>query len=134
MGFYGCMAEPMTLAEFYADDRRRTSREASFGTAWSLDADPYVIYSVRWVEQTKEIYALRGPQAPVDASGPYFGSTAPVVLFVDEAYEVIVLGRAEDEAVLRRALEGWEAQMGRPNSLQWVRERLYDAAGRTAIN
>jgi hypothetical protein len=77
---------------------------------------------------------LRGPQSPVQDCTPFPPSSSPGVFIANDAYEVIVLGRAVDEAVLRRALDGWEAQMARPNSLQWVRERLYDAAGGTAIN
>ena len=134
MGFYGSMTVPMSLSEFYADERRHRSREVSFGLGWTLDSDPYVIYSVHWIESTKEIYVLRGPQSPVEAYAPYFPNSSPPSFFANDAYEIIVLGRAEDEAVLRRALDGWEAQMTRPNSLRWVRERLYAAAGQTTIN
>jgi hypothetical protein len=134
MGFYGCMTEPMTLSEFYADERRRASREVLLGREWTIDSDPHVTYSLHWVEETEEIYVLRGPQAPAEIFTPFPPNSAASMFVANDAFEVIVLGRAEDEAVLRRALDGWEGQMVRPNSLQWVRERLYDAAGGTAIN
>lgn len=134
MGFYDCMNERMTLSEFYADERRRTSAEVAFGHGWTIDSDPSVLYSLHWIERTGEIYVLRGPQSPAEVFTPFPPSSSAGVFIANDAYEVIVLGRAEDEAVLRRALDGWEAQMGGPNSLQWVRERLYDAAGGTAIN
>jgi hypothetical protein len=128
------MPEPMTVAAFYADDRRRRSREVSFGLEWTVTSDPHAIYGVHWIEETQEIYVLRGPEPPLDASAPFIPSSSPLIIFESDAYEVIVLGQAENEAVLRRALDGWEAHMTGPNSLQWVRERLYDAAGRTTIN
>ena len=128
------MPEPMTVSEFYADERRRASREVVFGREWTIDSDPRVIYSLYWIEDTKEIYVLRGPQAPPEIFTPYPPNSSAAPFIAGDAYEVIVLGRAADEAVLRRTLDGWEEQMGQPNGLQWVRERLYDAAGGTTIN
>ena len=134
MRFYGHMTEPMTVSQFYADERRRASPEVTLGLEWRHDSDPEVIYGLHWIEQTKEIYVLRGPQAPPEAYAPHFPNSSPAVFIANDAYEVIMLGCAEDEVVLRRALAGWEAEMARPNSLQWVRERLHAAAGQTTIN
>jgi hypothetical protein len=41
---------------------------------------------------------------------------------------VEILGIVDDRGRLDQLLAGWEGQMGKPNSLQWVRERL-SAAG-----
>lgn len=128
------MTEPMTVSEFYADERRRASPEVVLGREWTIDSDPRVVYSLHWIEETEEIYVLRGPQAPPEVFTPYPPNSSASVFIADDAYEVIVLGCASDEAVIRRALDGWEERMAQPNSLQWVRERLYDAAGGTTIN
>ena len=128
------MTEPMTVSEFYADQRRRASREVMFGREWTIDTDPHVIYSLHWIEETEEIYVLRGPQAPPEVFTPYPPNSSAPLFIAGDAYEVIVLGCAADEAVIRRTLDGWQEQMAQPNSLQWVRERLYDAAGGTTIN
>lgn len=122
---------PTTVKQFYADRHRSESAEVTFGLEWTLDADPHVIYGLHWIEVTKEVYVLRGPQAPIDPSPVYFGNTAGGVFVDENAYEVIVLGTAQSRQVLDEVLDGWEDQMSRPNSLQWVRERLYEAAGRT---
>ena len=128
------MTEPMTVSEFYSDERRRASREVVFGREWTIDSDPSVVYSVHWIEETQEIYVLRGPQAPAEVFTPFPPNSSAPLFITDDAFEVIVLGCAAEEAALRRALDGWEQQMAQPNSLQWVRARLYDAAGGTAIN
>ena len=127
----GAVAVPMTVKQFYGDRRRAESAEITFGLEWTLDADPQVIYGLHWIEFTKEVYVLRGPQAPIDSSPPYFGNTAAGVFVGADAYEVIVLGTADSAQILGEVLDGWEHQMSRPNSLQWVRGRLYEAAGRT---
>jgi hypothetical protein len=119
----------MTVKQFYADRDRSESAEIAFGLEWTLDADPHVIYGLHWIESTKEVYVLRGPQAPIDPSPPYFGNTAGGVFVDQDAYEVIVLGTADSGQTLAEVLHGWEHQMSRPNSLQWVRQRLYEAAG-----
>lgn len=124
----------MTVAEFYADERRRASREVVFGREWTIDSDPSVLYSLHWIEDTEEIYVLRGPQAPAEIFTPYPPNSSAPPFISGKAYEVIVLGCAYDQGVLRLALDGWEEQMAQPNSLQWVRERLFDAAGGTTIN
>ena len=54
-----------------ADERRRASREVVFGYEWTIDSDPYVLYSLHWVEDTEETYVLRGPQAPPEVFTPY---------------------------------------------------------------
>lgn len=109
----------MTLAEFYADERRRTSTEVSFGLEWTLDTDPHATYGVHWIERTREIYTLRGPQPPVEA-GVNLVDTSPLRQVAREAFAVDVLGELDDVSVL----DGWEDHMARRNSLEWVRGRL----------
>jgi len=72
----GAVPVPTTVKQFYADRGRSESAETTFGLEWTLDADPHVIYGLHWVEVTKEVYVLRGPQPPVDPSPFYFGNTA----------------------------------------------------------
>jgi len=41
-----------------------------------------------------------------------------------ELVTVEVLGTIPDRARVDELLAGWEGQMGKPNSLQWVRDQL----------
>ena len=39
-----------------------------------------------------------------------------------------VIGRVTTKEILDEALTGWETQVNRPNSLQWVHDRLMEAS------
>ncbi|MDQ6749070.1 MAG: hypothetical protein M3010_13325, partial [Candidatus Dormibacteraeota bacterium] len=123
------MPIPINVRQFYLDERRRTSREVTFGLEWTSDSDPDAIYGVHWIEATKEIYVLRGPMLPifVRSINYAYGGTIPP-RFADDEYEVIVLGTADSRTDIEQALEGWGDQVAKPNSLQWVREQLAKAA------
>ena len=120
----------MNVDEFYAEDEcRRASDEVSLGSEWRVASDPYVLYGIHWIEDTGEVYALRGPQPSVlDFSGEVGGS--PVSLAKD-AYEVTVLGRVATRDVLVSVLDGWQHQMAEPDSLAWARRRIADATGQS---
>jgi hypothetical protein len=122
----------VNVKEFYdGDSRRRGSAEVAYGLKWQSAADRSVLFGLHWVEDTREIYALREPQSQWIVN--HYGDAFPVSLGIkDDAYWVEILGWAETEAILDEALEGWEAQMDQPDSLQWVRSRLKDAEARTA--
>lgn len=92
-----------------------------------MASDPYVIFGLYWVEDTREIYTLRGPQLPVLDDGWVSGPMPPVMK--RDAYEVTVLGRMETRERLARAMDGWEDRMTEPDSLQWARHRLDEALG-----
>src|SRR3954470_2203942 len=109
----------MTLRRFYEDERRRRSDEATFGLQWRSASDPYTTYGLHWIRATKEIYVLRGPWFP-----PAFDGLNPPVFLVDSTWEIIVLGMAETEHEVAAALAGWQAEMPKPDSLRWARERL----------
>src|SRR4051812_28266238 len=109
--------ERMTIKQFYDDDRRRQSDELTFGLDWTSATDSYAAYGLHWIRDTTEIYVLRGPR---DTREPIFIS--------EHAFEIILLGTAETEDVLAAAIDGWEAEMPKPDSLRWVRERLQQAA------
>ena len=69
---------------------------------------------------------MRGPQMPIPIDA--LDWDVPWLPVKRGAYEAIVLGLAETEETLRAALSGWEQVMPEPNSLQWVRDRLWAAA------
>ncbi len=119
----------VNVREFYAEDpRRQESEEVTFGLEWRDDEDEAVRYGLHWIEDTREIYVMR--QVPgLVAVDPRYGAFN--VSPGNEALQVELLGWAEDRQAIERALDGWRSHMGEPNSLQWVRDRLEDAAALT---
>lgn len=118
----------MNVYDFYdQDDRRRASEELSVGGRWTLDSDPFVFYALRSVKDTKELYTLRQPQAPLDVSAAHGSYGFPIKL-ADDAYSVDVLALVDSFDVLSALFRGWERQVDRPDSLQWIRQRLHDSA------
>lgn len=122
----------MNVKEFYDEDvRRRLSTETAYGRRWRLASDEAALFGLHWIQDTREIYIFRGPQPPLPTGfDARMGVSFTLPLDNDE-YGVEVLGWAESEEALEQALDGWEAQMNEPNSLQWVRARLKDAEART---
>jgi hypothetical protein len=113
----------MDIEEFYdADPRRRSSDETEFGREWS-DANG-LRTELSWVADTGELYAMAEPSEPVIMDP--VGDTVVPQLDV-KLVTVEVLGVVPDREVLDRLLAGWEDEMGKPKSLQWVRERLAQA-------
>jgi hypothetical protein len=117
----------VTLEAFSTDDRRRgRSSKAHYGAAWSVASDPTAVYAVTWVEDTKEICAVRYRRLPgrlrLDPPDPLSNS------ILSDAGTVEVLGWADDRHALDRALAGWQQHMDGPDSLGWVRSRLAQAA------
>jgi hypothetical protein len=114
----------MDIEQFYdADPRRRESEETEFGREWS-DANG-MRTELSWVAATGELYAMAEPSEPVfmDPIGDTRVPDLPTDLVTVE-----VLGVVNDRDQLQQLLAGWESEMGKPNSLQWVRDRL-SAAG-----
>lgn len=98
----------------------------TLGLGWTIDSDPRVLYGLHWIEATREVYVVRGPQMPVS---PFpVDPDLPWLVVARDAYEAIVLGIVDSEELLRSVLCGWELVMPEANSLQWVRTRLWQAA------
>jgi hypothetical protein len=113
----------MDIEEFYdADPRRRSSDETEFGREWS-DVDG-LRTELSWVAETGELYAMAEPAEPVymDPVGDTVVPSLDAKLLTVE-----VLGVVPDRAALEQLLAGWEDAMGKPNSVQWVRDRLAQA-------
>ncbi|MFN2606320.1 MAG: hypothetical protein ABR511_00285 [Acidimicrobiales bacterium] len=119
----------MNVTEFYAEDaRRRESAEVAFGLEWRVATDATVLFGLHWIAETREIYVLREPQPPLrTAFDPHIGATFTLPL-KEDALEVELLGWAEDRQALEASLDGWNDHMADPDSLQWVRDRLEEAA------
>ena len=114
----------MDIEQFYdGDPRRRESEEVEFGREWS-DANG-LRTELSWVADTGELYAMAEPSEPVFMD-PIGDTRVPEL--PTELVTVEILGVVDDRSRLDQLLAGWEGQMEKPNSLQWVRERL-SAAG-----
>ena len=79
-----------------------------------------------WVADTGELYAMAEPSEPVFMD-PIGDTRVPEL--PTELVTVEVLGIIPDRARVDELLAGWEGQMGKPNSLQWVRDRLSSSTG-----
>ena len=123
-------ADP-TFDEFYAaDPRRQRSAEVEYGSGWRHNTDPAATYSLRWITETREICAVRHPNAPPGVSTVMWPDFSPPLPTSAGAYTVKVVGRVQTKEVLDEALAGWERQVDRPNSLQWIHDRLSEASFR----
>jgi hypothetical protein len=111
----------MDIEEFYdADPRRRESEEIEFGREWS-DATG-MRTELSWVAGTGELYAMAEPAGSVEMDP--LGDTR-VDDLPTEALTVEILEVVTDRAEVDQLLAGWEAAMDKkPNSLQWVRDRI----------
>ena len=111
----------MDIEEFYdADPRRRESDEIEFGREWS-DATG-MRTELSWVAATGELYAMAEPAGSVEMDP--VGDTR-VDDLPTELVTVEILGVIADRAEIDQLLAGWDRAMDqRPNSLQWVRDRL----------
>jgi hypothetical protein len=105
-----------TITRFYGTDpRRRHSRETELGRAWTDGAEPDHFFSVTYVEDTGEVYAMRS------------GLRAPPPLidgFAVEDSPVEILGVVGPNQDIESRLRGWEEAQSRPNSLSWLRSLL----------
>ncbi len=114
----------MDVSRFYeVDPRRQHSTEVAFGEGWLLDADPGATYTVRWIQDTHEIYALRHPPlvlVTIPDDGSAWTEDGPI--------SVTVLGWATTRHVLDEALAGWEEHVCQPNGLDWLSDRIEEGA------
>ena len=113
----------MKITEFYADPDRKASGEVELATGWTSEVDPGATFSIFWVQETAEVYALRhGPQT---ISGglpkPYLVDVPKVRTVGREDQEITVLGTAtrhdEVAALVSRAEE---------TTLEWLSDKLVD--------
>ena len=113
----------MDIEEFYdADPRRRSSEETEFGREWS-DANGGRT-EITWIADTGELYSMAEPAEPVYMDP--VGDT--VVPELDSKFLTVeVLGVVPDRAGVDSLLAGWEQEMPKPNSVQWVKDRLAQA-------
>ena len=117
----------MDLEQFYeADPRRRRSEELEFGREWT-DANGRC--EVSWVADTGEIYAMLEPSGHLVEIDP-IGDERVQGPEVSEL-SIEVLGVVEGRDAVERVMSGWEAAMKGPNSLEWVKNRIANAANET---
>ena len=111
----------MDIEQFYAqDERRRRSPEVEFGTDW-FDAKGSR-YELSWVEDTGELYAMLELVPEADSWTP-FGDIEVENLPVDRLV-VTLVGNISSRDEVERVLEGWQEEMGKPDGISWVAERL----------
>jgi hypothetical protein len=90
----------LSLAAFYADQRRRNSRERDIGLLWRSTRGP--TYRAAWIQDTGELYLFQHAHT---------GAGSGAVHLVSGRFEA-----AELEAVL----DGWRDRVGREASLEWL--------------
>lgn len=122
--------EGIPIDEFLGDDRRRRrSAKVFYGDGWRTAADRDGIYVLAWIEETREICAVRGPLVPKWlrlAPESAFSST-----LLGVGGTIHFLGWADNRAALDHALADWERHIDEPDSLAWVRGQLALAADAT---
>lgn len=113
----------MDIEQFYsADERRRQSAEVEFGTNWYDTKGNR--YELSWVEDTGELYAMLELVPEADSWTP-FGDIEVSHLPADRLV-VTVVGYVATHDEVERVLDGWQAEMSRPNGIEWVAQRLRD--------
>jgi hypothetical protein len=58
-----------SIKVFFGDERRRSSREIRLGIDWRSASDPDGLYTVFWLEDTGELYAMRNGRRSVILPG-----------------------------------------------------------------
>ena len=116
----------MDLEEFYAaDERRRKSAELEFGRDWN---DATGRLGVSWIEDTGEVYLMREPNAAVTGSG---AGDLRLVHMSDHALGIEVLGVVNGRPALESVMSGWEQKMPAADGIEWLRDRVQNAAVHT---
>ena len=115
-----CSVPSMDIEEFYdADERRRESEELELGNDWH-DAEGHR-HVLSYVADTGELYLMAAPDAEAIEDG--FGDIA-----VDDepieglTVEVVAVVPGTDE--VHAALAGWQDEMQKPASVEWLRSRV----------
>jgi hypothetical protein len=113
----------MDIEQFYdADPRRRASDEVEFGQDWTDGSG--VRNELSWIADTGELYLMREPNAPIDMDP--VGDE--VVEDLDTNQLVVeVLGAVQGREAVDALLAGWEQEMPKRGSLDWVRSRVAQA-------
>jgi hypothetical protein len=117
----------VNIEEFYeADPRRRRSEELEFGIEWT---EGTTRCSVAWIATTGELYLMREPYGAVGGSG--IGDTWVSDVPTDQLV-VEPLGVIEGKDAVEAVMSGWPDAMMQPNSIEWVRSRVANAASEMA--
>ena len=114
-----------TLEEFYADPRRKQSREIQFGAGWQSSRFEGLEFQLFWVAATSELCVLRTPLLNIRSDSflsrfiaglPPHTRTQPLE---EEEAMVDVIGEVQ-EGDLAALLNGWEEHRDRPDGFDWV--------------
>jgi hypothetical protein len=102
----------LSLPAFYADPRRRDSRERDFGLLWRSTRGP--TYRAAWIQDTGELYLFQHAHT---------GAGSGAVHLVSGGFEAAELDALLDE---------WRDRVGRDGSLEWLLEAVTrEEPGRT---
>lgn len=110
----------MDIEEFYdANEQRRESEEVELGLVWH-DAAGHT-FELNYVVDTGELYlmAMPSPDMIEDPFGDMAVDSEPVE---DLTVEIIAVVPTLDE--LHQAIAGWEQEMEKPASVDWLRNAL----------
>ena len=113
----------MDIEEFYdQDERRRESEELELGAGWQDGAGHH--FCLNYVVDTGEVYVMAMPDAEM-IEDPF----GDIAVDTDEPLDeltVKVLAVVPTADALHESIRGWEEEMAKPNSLEWVRAGLRD--------
>lgn len=120
-----------TYRQFYAaDPRRQRSPEILYGRGWRHESDPDASYSLRWIEQTGELCALRHPPPDIAVgTNPVSGPDQPGLATLDSSFVMDVVALVPARDVLDSALACWETHLQDPNGLQWALDQVLKPTG-----
>jgi hypothetical protein len=111
------------LEQFYNEDpRRRHSEELEFGREWTTHGGRC---EVSWIEATGEVYAMVEPTAQYWADG--LGGTHKGAMETSDLV-VELIGVVPGRPAIESVMSGWEQAMPGEDSLNWVRQRVANAA------
>jgi hypothetical protein len=103
----------MDIDQFYDQNpSRRASEEIELGREWSEND---MQFEVSWIADTGEVYAMAEPYSRHEISA--------------ESVTVEILGVIPEREVVDSVLAGWRDEMGKPDSLAWVRARVAGVGG-----
>lgn len=118
-----------TLESFYANPARSGSREMRFGSGWRSRNYGFFEFTVFWIQNTRELCALRSPIRHVRSDGMFsrfflgLPPHAEVQKLKDAELTVEVLGRLNEEHLLA-VLSDWKDHQEDADGFEWIRSKV----------
>lgn len=113
----------VTVEQFYEQNPlRRSSAEVDLGDGWRAAEEVACTFSVFWLEDTGEVYALRVPNPYTVVTGGAGDHGLGGSSLGPATVEILGHARTRDE--LDERLAGWELKISEPDGVGWVERQL----------